>query len=71
MPLDKKGLKRKSYVKLFNHNKLIVQTLYVKANVEEKNVFFMTASVSTECPLMNYIKALIKMSNMFLSSSSC
>ena len=60
MSLDKKGLKTKSYVKLFKH-KLIVQTLYLKTNVQEKNVFFITARVSTECPLMNYNKSLIKM----------
>ena len=71
MPFDKKRLKTKSYVKLFNHNKLIVQTLSMKFNVQEKNVFFITARVSAECPLMNYNKSLIKMLNMFRCPSSC
>ena len=66
MPFDKKRLKTKSYVKLFNHNKLIVQTLSMKFNVQEKNVFFITARVSAECPLMNYNKSLIKMLNVSL-----
>ena len=71
MPFDKKRLKTKSYVKLFNHNKLIVQTLSMKFNVQEKNVFFIAARVSAECPLINYNKSLIKMLNMFRCPSSC
>ena len=70
MPLDK-GLKTKPYVKLFNHNKLIVQTLYIITNIQENNIFFITAHVSTECPLINYNKLLLKMSNMFRPPSSC
>ena len=37
----------------------------IKTNFQEKNVFFITERVSTACPLVNYNKSLIKMSNMF------
>ena len=47
--LSKKGLKTKLYVKFFN----LKLTLYIKMYVGEKNVFFITACVSTEYLSMN------------------